>query len=144
MNDEQRPDDGSAFILHRSSLVAGLELFNAQKYWHAHEAWEVLWLEARGDSRLFLQGLIQLAAAYHHVQRGTFRGAVRLFDAALAKLAPYPVHFLGVDREDVIACAKNHRERITKSEHIADGELPKFRYNEGLHTGPTESSLHRG
>ena len=146
MNDEQRPpdDDGSAFILHRSSLVAGIELFNAQKYWHAHEAWERDWLVASGDLKVFLQGLIQLAAAYHHVQRGTFRGGVRLFDAAFAKLAPYPVHFLDIDREGVIARAKNHRDRIAKGEHIDGGELPKFRYNDGLHTGPTESSRHRG
>jgi uncharacterized protein len=131
MNDEREPanDPGSAFSLHRSSLVAGLELFNDQKFWHAHEAWERDWLRAQGELKTFLQGLIQLAAAYHHVQRGTFRGGVRLFDAALSKLAPYPVHFLGIDREEVIALAKNHRERIARGEHIDSGELPKFRYN---------------
>lgn len=115
--------------VHHSSLAEGVSLFNAQKFWHAHEAWERLWLAATGDEKTFLQGLIQLAAAYHHVQRGTFRGGVRLFDAALSKLAPFPVHFLGIDREDVVASAKKHRERIASGEHIGVGELPKFRYN---------------
>jgi uncharacterized protein len=112
-----------------SDLAEGVALFNAQKFWHAHEAWERLWLRATGEEKIFLQGLIQLAAAYHHVQRGTFRGGVRLFDAALSKLAPYPVHFLGVDRDEVVTSAKKHRESIARGEHIEGGELPKFRYN---------------
>ena len=130
-DDEREAVDASAssFIFHPSSLVAGLELFNARKYWHAHEAWERDWLVATGDVKIFLQGLIQLAAAYHHVQRGTYRGGVRLFDAALSKLAPFPVHFLGVGREEVVACAKKHRDSIARGEHIDSGELPKFRYN---------------
>ncbi|HEX6097162.1 MAG TPA: DUF309 domain-containing protein [Thermoanaerobaculia bacterium] len=132
MKDEDDTGDSSGLHpsdLHRSSLVAGVALFNAQKFWHAHEAWERDWLRAEGDLKTFLQGLIQLAAAYHHVQRGTFRGGVRLFDAALAKLAPYPVHFLGVDREEAVTSAKKHRDRIARGEHIDGGELPKLRYN---------------
>ena len=112
-----------------NDLGEGVALFNAQRFWHAHEAWERMWLVAEGDEKIFLQGLIQLAAAYHHVQRGTFRGGVRLFDAALSKLAPFPVHYLGVDREEVVASAKKHRECIARGEHIDGGELPKFRYN---------------
>src|SRR5215210_9450868 len=130
MKDEEEPADlDSSFILHRSSLLEGIALFNAQRFWHAHEAWERIWLTAEGSDKTFLQGLIQLAAAYHHVQRGTFRGGVRLFDAALSKLAPYPVHFLGVDREEVVASAEKHRDRVARGEHIDGGELPKFRYN---------------
>lgn len=112
-----------------NDLAEGVRLFNAQRFWHAHEAWERIWLAAEGSDKTFLQGLIQLAAAYHHVQRGTFRGGVRLFDAALSKLAPYPVHFLGIDRDEVVASAKKHRERIACGEQIDGGELPKFRYN---------------
>src|SRR5687767_5513636 len=131
MNDEQGgPDEPrSSLISHHSSLGAGIELFNAHQFWHAHEAWERDWLQSEGDLRRFLQGLIQLAAAYHHVQRGTFRGGVRLFDAALSKLATFPVHFLGVDRDDVVAIAKNHRDRIARGEHIDEKDFPKFRYN---------------
>jgi predicted metal-dependent hydrolase len=111
------------------SFLEGIELFNAQKFWHAHEAWERDWLVSEGELRVFLQGLIQLAAAYHHVQRGTYRGGVRLFDAAFSKLATVPVHYCGLDREEAVATAQKHRDRIARGEHIAGGELPKFRYN---------------
>ena len=90
-------------------LVEGIELFNARHFWHAHEAWEKLWLVEREETRPFLQGLIQLAAAYHHLQRGTLSGAVRLFDAGLAKLAPYPELFCGIDRDALVTAADHHR-----------------------------------
>lgn len=126
MNPEE---ERSAFILPRSALIAGVELFNGQAFWHAHEAWEVPWLEATGEPRTFLQGLIQLAAAYHHVQRGTFRGGVRLFDAALKKLEPFPPGYAGVDRAEAVAAAVLHRERIARGERIEGKEFPKLRYN---------------
>lgn len=110
-------------------LLRGLTLFNDQQFWHAHEAWEELWLPAAGEYKTFLQGLIQLAAAYHHVQRGTFRGGVRLFDAALAKLAPFPAGYSGVDRGEAVQVALAHRQKIARGEKIAGEEFPKLRYN---------------
>jgi predicted metal-dependent hydrolase len=125
------------------SLVEGIELFNAHRFWHAHEAWERDWLVAEGEQRVFLQGLIQLAAAYHHVQRGTLSGAVRLFDAALEKLARVPEGYAEVDRSEAVTQAAQHREHIAHGEHIEAIAFPKLRYNSALRA-PTESSRHRG
>ncbi|HEY5609636.1 MAG TPA: DUF309 domain-containing protein [Thermoanaerobaculia bacterium] len=104
----------------------GVEHFNRLEFWEAHESWEDLWLVA-DESNQFLQGLIQMAAAYHHVRRGTFRGAIRLFDAALRRLEPYPPVYCGVDRENVVAAAQSHRTRIAEStECVRDDEFPKL------------------
>lgn len=108
----------------------GVDLFNQRQFWHAHEAWEELWLKAEGDRKQFLQGLIQLAAAYHHVQRGTSpRGAVRLFDAALRRLAPFPEGYENVVRTEACATASLHRERIVNQERIEPDQYPKLGYN---------------
>jgi uncharacterized protein len=112
-----------------SLVEQGISQFNAHDFWHAHESWEQLWLESNGGRREFLQGLIQLAAAYHHVKRGTFRGAIRLFDAALRRLEPFPEGYEGVIRTTACATARIHRERIVKSERIAPDEYPKLSYN---------------
>src|SRR5258707_11942703 len=104
-----RPDYASHFL-------EGLDRFNARRFWDAHEAWETIWLVAESDVEQFLQGMIQLAAAYHHVKRGTYRGAVRLFDAALRRLAPYPRRWSGIDRTAAEEAALRHRERVTASE----------------------------
>jgi len=112
-----------------NSIEHGISLFNAQAFWHAHEAWERDWLVAEEPHKQFLQGLIQLAAAYYHVQRGTFSGGVRLFDAALRRLEDFPEGYSGVDRSETVAIAVQHRERIARGERIDSGELPKLRYN---------------
>jgi predicted metal-dependent hydrolase len=108
---------------------AGVALFNAAEFWHAHERWERLWLVAKDPERRFLQGLIQLAAAYHHVKRGTLRGAVRLFDAALTKLEPYADGYLGVDRTDAITASIVHRRCVMQGDAIEASDYPKLRYN---------------
>lgn len=128
MSDERSGEgdepEGSSLIARRSSLEEGVALFNAARFWHAHEAWERIWLVATGQEKQFLQGLIQLAAAYHHVQRGTYRGGVRLFDAALRRLAPFPPLHEGIDRASAVNAAAVHRERIASGGEVAESEYP--------------------
>jgi len=109
-----------------SSLAEGVELFNSHHFWHAHEAWETIWLKTKGPDRTFIQGLIQLAAAYHHAQRGTFKGAIRLFDAAFAKLDPFPAGHGGIDRAAAIETARRHRTRIADGQEIDAREYAKL------------------
>lgn len=101
-------------------FTEGVRRFNALRFWDAHESWEELWLEAESELDQFLQGLIQLAAAYHHVQRGTLPGGVRLFDAALRRLAEFPIVHCGVDRGAAVEAATGHRVRV--AEALARGE----------------------
>ena len=96
-------------------FLEGVERFNGREFWNAHESWEKLWLVAETDLDQFLQGLIQLAAAYHHLQRGTTRGAVRLFDAALRRLEAFPPIFCGIDRSLATEAARLHRDRIAEA-----------------------------
>jgi predicted metal-dependent hydrolase len=110
----------------RPSFLAGVAHFNAREFWEAHESWEELWLEAESELHQFLQGLIQLAAAYHHIKRGTFRGAVRLIDAALAKLAPFPPRFCGIDRTEAESAALRDRERAARAESLVESDYPKL------------------
>jgi len=111
-------------------FAEGVAHFNATEFWEAHESWEALWLEAEGNLVEFYQGLIQLAAAYHHAKRGTLRGAVRLFDASLRRLAPFPDDFLDLDRSAAIKVAQEHRQwaaaNIESKKKLAPGDFPKL------------------
>jgi predicted metal-dependent hydrolase len=110
-----------------SHFLAGVRHFNAHEFWEAHEAWETIWLVAASDVEQFLQGMIQLAAAYHHVKRGTHRGGVRLFDAALRRLMPFPVRWSGIDRAAAEETARRHRERIALSnDRVPPAEFPEL------------------
>lgn len=55
-------------------LDEGLRLFNEGHHWHAHEAWEPLWMGLEGDDKLFLQGLIMAAAMLVQHGKGVRKG----------------------------------------------------------------------
>jgi predicted metal-dependent hydrolase len=103
-------------------FLEGVSHFNSRDFWEAHESWEELWLEAGTDAHQYLQGLIQLAAAYHHIKRGTLSGAIRLIDASLAKLEAFPVVYLGLDRSAAVAAALRDREHLRRGQPA--GEFP--------------------
>ncbi len=87
------------------AVERGRTLFNAGRYFEAHEVWEEAWLSMAGERRRLLQGLIQLAAAFHKASTGgSARGCVRLIDAGLEKLEGF------ADREAGLALGRLRRE----------------------------------
>ena len=71
----------------RKRFQEGIALFNRGQFFDCHEVLEELWLEFSGERKKFLQGLIQVAVALHHLRNGNRVGAERLLDAAVEKLA---------------------------------------------------------
>jgi uncharacterized protein len=67
-------------------LLRGVQLFNHGHYFEAHEVLEDVWRTARADERKFLQGLVQLAVAFHHHSNGNKVGACSLFRKAVQNL----------------------------------------------------------
>jgi uncharacterized protein len=96
-----------AFALDWTSgpLAEGLALYNSADFFHAHEAWESVWLTSPQPEKLFLQALIQTTVALHHFTRNNRLGCTRLLGAALRKLEPFPPDFSGIDvallRDDI-------------------------------------------
>jgi len=79
-------------------LAEGLRLYNTGEYFSAHESWETVWLTAVEPERTFLQGLIQVTAAFEHLKRNNNQlGASRLLTHALRRLAPYSAGFGNID-----------------------------------------------
>lgn len=67
------------------------ECFNRQEFFDAHEVLEDLWLEEKTSPNYsFHKGLIQLAGAFVHLQKGRLRPAASLFNLADANFARYP------------------------------------------------------
>jgi hypothetical protein len=69
-------------------LQCGLTLFNSARFFEAHEALEDVWraLPRTSAAKKHLQGLVQLAVAFHHESRGNLRGARSVLDRALRSL----------------------------------------------------------
>jgi len=71
-------------------LAPGRAAFNRGEFFAAHELWEDVWRGLAGDERALAQGLIQIAAGLHHLQRGRPRPAARLLARGASKLSRAP------------------------------------------------------
>ena len=73
-------------------FTEGLVLFNCARFFDAHEVLEDAWRATARDGaenqapRRHLQGLIQLAVAFHHESTGNHIGARSLMERALLNL----------------------------------------------------------
>ncbi len=83
------------------ALAEGLKCYRSQKFWHAHEHWEDVWRALDGEEKTLLQALIQITAAFHHLQRGNLMGTASLLRAALGRLDPLPTNFCGIAVESL-------------------------------------------
>lgn len=101
------PDTWSA----NQDYLFGVDLFNGAYWWEAHEQWEALWrLEAPASvCGLYLQGLIQIAAALIKWSLGNAPGAKKLSTQGREKLAQVaaactePV-YMGLDLPAFLRC----------------------------------------
>jgi predicted metal-dependent hydrolase len=78
-------------------LLKGIELFNRGEYFECHEVLEDAWRQEHGPRRLFLQALIHVAVALHHLDRENAMGARGQLVKALRKLGGYLPSWESVD-----------------------------------------------
>ena len=75
----------------------GIRLFDTKRYFEAHEALETAWREEPGEIRNLYRGILQVAVAYYHIQRGNYVGARKLFNRCRKWLEPFPNTMMGID-----------------------------------------------
>lgn len=85
-----------AVLEYPREYLSFVDLFNEGEYFEAHEVLEDLWVVEVAPLKPFYKGLIQMAVALCHWERGNRRGAQGLYRAAAHYLAPYPSHFEGL------------------------------------------------
>jgi uncharacterized protein len=95
------------------ALAEGLHCYNTREYFLAHEHWESVWLKCEEPEKTFLQALIQITAAFHHLERKNFKGAASLLRGALRRLDSFPAIYGGVE---VGAVRESVREWLTMLE----------------------------
>ncbi len=83
-------------------LDEGIAEWNAGRHWHAHEAWEHLWLGLEGDDKLFVQGLIMAAALVHQYKRGVLRGVENHHANVQVRLPPHAPTKWGIDVQGLL------------------------------------------
>ncbi len=83
-------DDFMSAEERRGRFDRAVAYFNARRFYEAHEDWEEIWHESEGANRLWIQGLIQYAAAFVHLSRGFHAsGFAKLMAQATEKVRDY-------------------------------------------------------
>jgi predicted metal-dependent hydrolase len=96
--------------------VGFFRCFNAQIYYEAHDVLEDVWLPIRGQAQSnFYQGLIQMAGAFVHLQKGRLGPSARLFALALKNFESYPARHAGVDLDAIRQLCRDYRRALLDS-----------------------------
>jgi predicted metal-dependent hydrolase len=110
--------------IHLRSRVA---LFNQRKFFEAHELWEEIWLHAKLPEKTFLQGLIQVTAAFHHHSRRNFRGMESLLRRGLTKLDEFPASHRGLKIGVLRTTLRKWLATLESGERVKQPHLPFLR-----------------
>src|SRR6202051_2868842 len=104
----------------------GLDAFNSARFYDAHEHWEEVWLKTPNPEKMFLQGLIQVAAAFHHHSRANRQGTQNLLHAGLLKLDRFPEIHGGLEIEALRRAVREWLAGLDAGEIPIKGNPPKI------------------
>lgn len=84
------------------ALSRAIREFNSWRFYDCHETLEDVWREAGGKGHEgalpdFYQGIIKLAAGFHHLLRGNHKGVVNLLTDGVRLLTPFSPRHHGVE-----------------------------------------------
>jgi threonine dehydratase len=78
-------------------FARGIALFNEGHFFEAHEVLEDVWRAAPAEEKKFLQGLVQLAVAFHHHSTGNPVGMRSVMERGIKNLGGQADNFCGVE-----------------------------------------------
>ncbi len=112
-------------------FLYGIDLFNFNYWWEAHEAWEMVWKTTAktDDDGKFLQGLIQISAGMIKWWTGNLSGMKKLFKEGLEKLRSIPEqNLMGLDLKNQIARIQHFEESPSAENYPYIGLQPDPRW----------------
>ena len=81
----------------KESLHEAIDLFNNQKWYEAHDAFEDIWNDLVGDERQIVQGILQVSVSQFHLNKGNLNGAMILLGEGLGRIRNRVSEDLGID-----------------------------------------------
>jgi hypothetical protein len=74
-----------------------IDLFNQGKYYECHDNLEAAWRDDPTPGRELYRGILQAGIAFYQIQRGNYRGAVKMLLRVNQWLSPLPDACRGID-----------------------------------------------
>ena len=104
------------------NFLNALNLFNNQKWYEAHDAFEDIWNTLQGDERQIIQGILQVSVSQFHLSKGNLNGATILLGEGLGRIKNRTNIDLGIDLESFCKCLQElltklqYREKLNKND----------------------------
>jgi len=135
-------------LFNKTHLNRGVDLFNRAHFFDAHEVLEDVWRSiprdgprvrpSRGHLRLHLQGLVQLAVAFHHASTGNLVGARSVLERSMRNLNGADSSFPDLDLDRLRSELAPWRRYLddSNSAHHARDDAPDYVRDVSRRTAP--------
>jgi predicted metal-dependent hydrolase len=107
-------------------LAEAIALFNASDWYACHDGFEALWHETAGAMRPVLQGILQIAVAELHLERGNLRGATILMGEGLGRLQGVADGALGLNLTPLRECAVQRLRALQEERSLEGLDWPRL------------------
>ena len=101
-----------------------LNLFNNQKWYEAHDAFEDIWNTLDGDERQIIQGILQVSVSQFHLSKGNLNGATILLGEGLGRIKNRTNINLGIDLETFCKCLEDLLRKLQYREKLNENDKP--------------------
>ena len=101
-----------------------LNLFNNQKWYEAHDAFEDIWNTVDGDERQIIQGILQVSVSQFHLNKGNINGATILLGEGLGRIKNRINIDLGIDLESFCKCLEELLKKLQYKEELTKDDKP--------------------
>ncbi len=112
-------------------FALAVSLFNAGDWYGSHDGFEELWHETQGPMRPVLQGILQIAVAQLHLERGNTTGATILMGEGLGRLVTCDQEALGLRLEPLRRVAQSRLQALQSGDNGALLPLPMLEWIDG-------------
>jgi predicted metal-dependent hydrolase len=121
-------------IVEQAGWLHGVRLFNDGRVFDAHEVWEDVWRPLPvSPERTFVQGLIQIAVAFHHNTTGNRVGAASLLKRGLRNVEACGRNPWNIELGDFLRQVKSSQDALSGGKKLV--ESPKISLREHSEPG---------
>ena len=108
----------------QDSLYFAVNLFNENKWYEAHDAFEDIWNTLNGDERQVILGILQVSVSQFHLSKGNINGATILLGEGLGRIRKRTYVNLGIDLESFCKNLENILRRLHYKDTLNDNDIP--------------------
>ncbi|MDC3078020.1 DUF309 domain-containing protein [Prochlorococcus sp. AH-716-O05] len=116
-----REEDIKSF---EDAFFDALNLFNNQKWYEAHDAFEDIWNTLEGDERQIIQGILQVSVSQFHLSKGNLNGATILLGEGLGRIKNRTNIDLGIDLVSFCQCLDELLRKLQYKEKLTKNDKP--------------------